>query len=343
MKKVLLGMSGGVDSSVAAIVLKQLGYEVSGITMQLWGSDNTNIKDAKVVCDKLGIKHYSMDFKEQFKNCVIKNFIDEYKISRTPNPCIQCNKYLKFGMMYNKAKELGIDFIATGHYAKVEYSNKYKRYVLKKSNNANKDQSYVLYNISLDVLPHVIFPLEQFASKDEIRKIAFDSGLEIASKPDSQDICFIPDGDYKSFLINNSNIIDRIGPIVYKGKIIGKHHGLYQYTIGQRKGLGVSYKTPLYVIGFNIANNELIVGDEIDLYTKEFMVKDYNLLLFDSIDKPIKVNVKTRYKSKEYPATVSSDGKFLKVIFDNPQKSITPGQSAVFYIDDIVVGGGIIC
>ena len=343
MKKVLLGMSGGVDSSVSAIILKQNNYDVIGVTMNLWnGNDNKNSVDAKKVCDVLSIPHYTVDYTDQFKNCVIKNFISEYSICHTPNPCIECNKHIKFGKMVEYANEMGADYIATGHYAKVEYSNKYKRYVIKKATNLSKDQSYVLYGIPKELLSRVLFPLGDFNSKDEIREIAKEEKLPTASKSDSQDICFIPDGNYKKFLEENSDIKEKTGNIIFNGKVVGEHTGLYKYTIGQRKGLGISNETPLYVINFNIERNELIVGEEKDLYTKEFKVINYNLQLVDDIDKPIKVSVKTRYKSKEYDATIYKEDNYIRVVFDKPQKSISKGQSAVFYIDDIVLGGGII-
>lgn len=350
-KKILLGMSGGVDSSVSAILLQEAGYEVYGVTMKLWESDDEDVEggccslsttaDAKRVCDSLGIPHYTINFKEEFTDKVINNFICEYSNCRTPNPCIECNKYLKFGAMYEKAKELGIEYIATGHYAKTEYDEKYNRYVLKKAKNIAKDQSYVLYNIPKNLISKVVFPLADFDSKDQIRQIAKEHNLRVATKPDSEDICFIPDGDYKKFLEKNSGLKPNDGNIVNsKGEILGKHHGLYNYTIGQRKGLGISYKVPLFVIGFNKIKNQVIVGEESELYKKEILVDNINLLLIDDLKEPMKVNVKTRYSSKVASAIIEKIDKNIKVTFDEPQARITPGQSAVFYLDDIVLGGG---
>ena len=338
MKKVLVGISGGVDSSVAALLLKKEGYKVIGTTMNLIDS---NSKDAKEVCDKLDIEFRELECKELFKKCVINYFIEEYKNTKTPNPCIECNKKLKFGYLYDYIKENNIDYIATGHYAKVKYSDKYNRYVLKKSDNILKDQSYFLYVINKNILPHILFPLSNFKNKEEIRQIAKDNNLSIHSKSDSQDICFIKD-DYKVFLEENSNMNNKEGNIILEGKVIGKHTGLYKYTIGQRKGLGIAYHEPLYVIGFNKENNELIVGIEKDLYKDSFEVINYNLLAIDDILEPIKVNVKVRYKSLEYPATIIKENEIIKVKLDNPIKGVTSGQSAVFYIDDVVIGGGII-
>lgn len=340
-KKVLIGMSGGVDSSVSALLLKQNGYDVTGVTLELFENSKNTYEDAKKICDFLKIPHYIYNCKEDFKKNIIDDFINCYSNSLTPNPCIECNKYMKFGFMYKKAQELDCNYIATGHYAKTEYSEKYKRWILKKSNSQKKDQTYVLWNISKELLEHIIFPLADFENKNEIRKIANDNNIYVANKPDSEDICFIPDGNYKKFLEENSNLKPKKGNIINtKGEILGVHQGLYNYTIGQRKGLGISNKVPLFVLGFNKEKNEVIVGEESELYKKEIYVKDINLLLVDKIDKDMKVTVKTRYSTKSANAKISESQNIIKIIFDEPQRAITPGQSAVFYLDDIVVGGG---
>ena len=345
-KKVLLGMSGGVDSSVSALLLKENGYEPIGMTLELFaGSSCCNVNTyiyAKNVCNSIGIPHFTYNCKEQFRKHVIQDFIECYSNCKTPNPCIECNKYMKFGYMWEKAKEMECNYIATGHYAKTEYSEKYGRWVLKKSKAGKKDQSYVLWNIPKELIEHVLFPLSDFEDKEQIREIARKNNLKVANKPDSEDICFVPDGNYKKFLENNSELKPKVGNIVnQKGDILGKHSGLYKYTIGQRKGLGISYKVPLFVIGFNPLKNEVIVGEENELYKKEIIVKDINLLLFDKIKDQKEVEVKTRYSSKMAKAKISQETEnTIKVIFDEPQRAITPGQSAVFYIDDIVVGGG---
>lgn len=309
MKKVLLGMSGGVDSSVAAVLLQEAGYEVVGAMMKLWddgkcGNEKSE-QDAKKVCDALGITLHIIDLKQEFEICVIQKFIEEYKICRTPNPCIECNKYLKFGLMYEKAKELGCDYIATGHYAKTEYCEKYKQHVLKKSNAGSKDQSYVLYNLQKQMVDKVLFPLGDFDNKEQIRKIAEEHKLPVANKPDSEDICFIPDGDYKKFLETNSVLKEKKGNIVNtEGKILGQHEGLYKYTIGQRKGLGIANPVPLFVKGFNSERNELVVGEEKEIFSKEAIVNEVNLILVDEITTPMKVKAKIRYAAKEADCTI---------------------------------------
>lgn len=352
-KRVLIGMSGGVDSSAAAILLKQQGYEVIGATMELWHDEENKIEegcgslsstyDAKKVCDALEIPHYVFDFTKEFKECVIDDFVDCYKHAKTPNPCIECNKHLKFNYFYQKALELNCDYIATGHYARTEYSEKYNQYVIKKSNSLKKDQSYVLYNIPKDLIPHVLFPLADYEDKEEIRKIAEASNLKTARKPDSQEICFIPDNDYGNFLLKNLDKKPKQGNIVTtKREILGKHNGLIYYTVGQRKGLGISYKEPLYVIKLDIEKNEVVVGKEAEIFTSELYANNLNYTLFDKIDKPINIKAKIRYSAKEAEAVlypIKED--LVRVEFKEKQRAITPGQSVVFYVDDdIVLGGG---
>ena len=347
-KKVLLGMSGGVDSSVSAILLQKQGYEVIGCTMQLWREKNSEeasmVSEAKKVCETLGISHKICDCQEIFKKKVVDNFIEEYKQAKTPNPCVECNHYLKFGVFYQKAKELNCDYIATGHYARIDYSDKYNQYVLKKAKEEKKDQSYFLYTIPKEALEHIIFPLQNYTNKEEIRKIAKENELAVAKKKDSQEICFIPNDNYQEFLKTYGKIENIPGNIVLQdGTILGKHQGLSNYTIGQRKGIGISYQEPLYVIALQKETNEVIVGVQEQLYKKELCAKDVEWMVEAKYDHTIECMAKIRYRAKEAKAKVyfCEGKKEVKVIFEEPQRAITKGQSIVFYDQEgIVLGGG---
>lgn len=338
MKRVLVGMSGGVDSSVAAYLLKQEGYEVVGVTMTLFKSKeetSNQIEDAKKVCEKLGIEHHVVDYQDFFKNEVMKDFIDNYLNGCTPNPCVVCNKKFKFGLLWDKAQELNCEYIATGHYADIKDGQIYRI-------DSPKDQSYFLYGIKKEVIPHILLPLNKFSNKEDIREIARKENLvNVADKKDSQDICFIENGDYTKFLEENlSNLPDEGDFILTNGEKIGKHKGIIYYTIGQRKGLGISYKEPLYVTKIDTTNNQIILGKEEDLYTKTIYIKNTNILV-DNL--PKNAQAKIRYKSNLTPCNIEQlDNQKMKITFDIPVKSATKGQSLVLYDNNLLLGGGII-
>jgi len=352
-KKVVIGMSGGVDSSVAAYLLKEKGYEVIGIMMKL-SPDNPDYEeneggccsisaanDARRVADVLDIPFYVMNFKDVFKKNVIDNFIDEYMEGRTPNPCIVCNKKIKFEEFLRKAKALGADYIATGHYAKIEKQE--DRYVLKKSEDDKKDQTYALYTLTQEQLSHTLMPCGDY-SKPEIRNIAERIGLEVFKKKDSQEICFIPDNDHGSYIKKYSGREIKPGNFVNnEGKIMGTHKGIVYYTIGQRKGLGMAVGKPVFVNDINPITNQVVIGDEDDIFKTGLIAKDLNFIPFDKLESNLRVTAKIRYSAKPQVATlIPIESDRVKVVFDEKQRAITKGQSVVFYLENLVVGGGII-
>ena len=355
MTKALIAMSGGVDSSVAALLMKEKGYDCIGATMKLFSNEDigcsrektccslTDVEDARAVAFKIGIPHQVFNFSENFRKQVMDRFSDAYIRGETPNPCIDCNRYLKYEKFLHRAEELGIDCIATGHYAKIEFDALINRYILKKASDPTKDQSYVLYTMTQEQLSKTVFPLGSL-TKIEVREIAAQNGLINAKKHESQDICFIPDGDYAAYIEKQIGKSTCSGNFVLtNGTVLGKHGGFYRYTIGQRRGLGVSYFKPLYVIAIDIESGNVILGEEKELYTKVLTAKNINLISCTSIVSPTRLKAKIRYRQEEQWATVtqtSSDSLFLE--FDLPQRAITKGQSVVLYDGDVVVGGGII-
>lgn len=357
MKKVMVAMSGGVDSSAALVVLKDK-YELIGVTLKLHDGEYeqngqktccslSDIEDARIVASRFDIMHYVYNFKDIFNEKVIKNFIDSYERCLTPNPCIDCNRYIKFEGLLERAVALGCDYIATGHYARIEFDEEKGRWLLKKANSEegenDKDQSYVLYNLTQDQLSHVLFPLGSM-KKSEVRRIAEENGLINAAKPDSQDICFVPDGNYASFIEKSTGRKSPAGDVVNsEGKVVGRHDGLINYTIGQRKGLGIAFGKPTYVIGKNSSDNTLVVGSEQELLKKSLIADDLNWISIPELTEPIICKAKTRYRMQEQPCVVypEPDGR-VYVEFNEPQRAITPGQRVVFYDGDIVIGGGVI-
>jgi tRNA-specific 2-thiouridylase len=348
-KKVMIGMSGGVDSSVSAYLLSKEGYNVIGVTMQIWPDQShddgccslSSVEDARRVANKFGIPYYVFNMKEDFQKYVIEYFVKEYEGGRTPNPCIACNRYIKFGSLLDKAKSMNIDYVATGHYAIIDKVG--DRYLLKKSADENKDQTYVLYNLTQDQLSKTLFPLGKYR-KTEIREIAKELGLSVATKPDSQEICFIDDNDHHRFIKEHTGKEPKKGFFVdTKGNTLGFHSGITKYTIGQRRGLGIAMGKPMFVVDIDVENNTVILGDNDDLFTKEFIAYDLNWISIETLDKPMRVKAKIRYKALEQDATISPlDNGKVNIVFDEKQRAVTSGQSVVFYDGDTVVGGGII-
>lgn len=353
MKKALIAMSGGVDSSVASLLIKEAGYEATGITMKLYGgelpenSTNTccsedDIADARAVCNRLQIPYYVFNFTDCFNEQVISRFIEAYENGSTPNPCIDCNRYIKFDRLMKRMEELKMDFVVTGHYARIEYSENLGRYVLKKAVDDTKDQSYVLYSLTQYQLSHTLFPLGSM-NKTEVRKIAEENGFINAKKHDSQDICFVPDGKYAEFIERYTGKTYENGDFVDKdGNILGEHKGIIRYTIGQRKGLGLALPAPMYVFKKDLENNKVILGSNDDLFTSELYADNINLITTDRITEPIRIKAKVRYNQKEQPATAEQIGGKLHIVFDEPQRAICKGQAVVMYDGDTVVGGGTI-
>jgi len=351
---VLVGMSGGVDSSVAAYLLQQQGFAVTGATMKLFDNEAvgeelestccslSDVEDARRVAYRLGIPHYVFNFSEAFQHMVMDHFAQCYACGLTPNPCIDCNRYLKFNSLYHRAEELGCHYVVTGHYARIE-KREDGRYLLKKAADPAKDQSYVLYSLTQEQLAHTMFPLGDM-NKHQTRMIADQQNFYNADKPDSQDICFVPDGDYAGFIRRFTGKDYPAGDFTDKdGNVLGHHKGIIGYTVGQRKGLGIAAGKPVYVTKICPAENRVILGDNEDLFHRELDVEDFNFISFDTPPAEFRAKAKVRYRQKEQWATVKVTGEHsVHIIFDEPQRAITKGQAAVLYDGDVVIGGGVI-
>lgn len=354
-KKAMIAMSGGVDSSVAAYLMKDAGYDCIGATMKLFHNEDIGIsrahtccslddvEDARNVAASLDIPYYVFNFSERFQEEVMDKFVRSYENGMTPNPCIDCNRYLKFEYLYQRAKELDYDYIVTGHYARIEQDKDTGRYLLKKAVDDSKDQSYVLFSMTKEQLAHTLFPLGGM-HKTKVRELAESHGFVNARKHDSQDICFVQNGSYADFIETYTGKTYPAGDFIDKnGNVLGRHKGIIRYTIGQRKGLGLSLREPMYVMAVNPADNTVVLGSDSDLFTPELTAKDINLISVDSIDTPMRVKAKVRYRHTEQWATVTqTDDDTIKVVFDEPQRAITRGQAVVLYDGDNVVGGGTI-
>lgn len=349
--KVLIAMSGGVDSSVAALLTQKMGYDGIGCTMKLYEDPSAetarsrtccaleDVEDARSVAFRIGMPYYVFNLKEDFRSKVIEKFIRSYESGMTPNPCIDCNRYLKFERLFERAQVLGCDKIATGHYARIEYTG--TEYVLKKALDPAKDQSYFLYSMTQEQLSRTLFPLGSL-SKRETRKIAEENGFINADKPDSQDICFVPNGDYAHVIEAYTGKCYPTGVFqTQSGKILGKHRGIIHYTVGQRKGLGVTAQKPLYVCEIRAESNTVILGNREDLFSRTAMISNFHWISSEIPNFPFRCLAKTRSRQQEQPVTVYPQGtNDVRIVFDHPQRAVTPGQAAVLYDGDIVLGGG---
>ncbi|HIX64119.1 MAG TPA: tRNA 2-thiouridine(34) synthase MnmA [Candidatus Mediterraneibacter colneyensis] len=354
MSRVVVGMSGGVDSSVAAWLLKEQGYEVIGVTMQIWQDEDacsveenggccglSAVEDARRVASALGIPYYVMNFKKEFKENVIDYFTGEYLSGRTPNPCIACNRYVKWEALLDRSRAIGADYIATGHYARVEQLGN-GRYTLRCSSTPAKDQTYALYNLTQDQLRHTLMPVGAY-SKDEIRSIAGKIGLAVADKPDSQDICFVPDGDYAAFIRENTDREIRPGNFVTpEGKVLGQHKGIIHYTVGQRKGLGLALGYPAFVLEIRPETNEVVIGTYEESLTDTVWADQINFMSVEDLTEPKRVFAKIRYNHKGAWCTAERSGDRIVCHFEELQRAVTPGQALVLYDGEYVLGGGTI-
>lgn len=356
-KKAIIAMSGGVDSSVAAYLMKKDGFDCIGVTMKLFTNDEIgvsrehtccsldDVEDARNVAHKLDMPYYVFNFADKFETDVIDRFVCAYEHGCTPNPCIDCNRFLKFDKLYHRAQELGCDYVVTGHYARIEQDEKTGRFLLKKGLDPTKDQGYVLYAMTQEQLAHTIFPLGDFSSKEEVRALAEKLGLLNAHKHDSQDICFVPDGDYAGFITRRTGKSYPHGDFLdVEGNVIGEHSGLIRYTIGQRKGLGVGFGERMYVCGKDVERNTVTLSREEGLYSNRLTARDFNWITFaEPPSSPVEVTAKTRYNGREAPAVVWAESSGLvHVEFMQPQRAVTAGQAVVLYSGDTVVGGGTI-